>query len=366
MAKLERLDLTLVRVPLMRPYELAFGPLEAFDTIVVEATLDDGRTGLGEATITLSGYTNEVLGECWDFAREFADRFAGADTTATRAALVPHCVRFPFTTTAFGTAIEMALGSPLLAVETPARVPILGLLQGADEAALARDMDRLIEAGFQTLKFKVGRDVENDLRRVATVQALLDGRATIRLDANRGFTREEGCRFASSLDPTGIELFEQPCAADDWEAAWAVAGVARVPMMLDESIYGLDDIVRAAELGIVAYVKVKLMKFGGLAHLATALELIRSRGLGAVLGNGVAHDTACWMEACVARGRLANAGEMNGFLKPETAYVREPLRFERGAIVLEPGYRPELDPVIAARVTQAKHSAGASLAASRR
>ena len=64
------------------------------------------------------------------------------------------------------------------------------------------------------------------------------GRAVIRLDANLGFSREDGCRFASFLDPAGIELFEQPCSSADWETNAAVAAVSTVLVMLDESIYG--------------------------------------------------------------------------------------------------------------------------------
>jgi L-alanine-DL-glutamate epimerase-like enolase superfamily enzyme len=63
---------------------------------------------------------------------------------------------------------------------------------------------------------------------------------------NQGYDREQGCAFAVALDPEGIELFEQPCAAGDWDAARAVADVSPVPMMLDESIYGMADIERAA------------------------------------------------------------------------------------------------------------------------
>ena len=40
--------------------------------------------------------------------------------------------------------------------------------------------------------------------------AVAAGRATLRIDANRAYSREDGCRFASSIDPVGIELFEQP------------------------------------------------------------------------------------------------------------------------------------------------------------
>ena len=62
-----------------------------------------------------------------------------------------------------------------------------------------------------------------------------------------------------------------------------------------------------------------------------------------VLGNGVAGDIGCWMEACVAPGRIAGAGEMNGWLKPGHGIVSEPLRVRDGCIRVPAGYRPVLD-----------------------
>ena len=70
--------------------------------------------------------------------------------------------------------------------------------------------------------------------------------------------------------------------------------------MLDESIYDIADIERAAAEHACAFVKVKLMKFVGLDALAAAIERIRALGMQPVLGNGVACDISCWMEACVA------------------------------------------------------------------
>ena len=45
----------------------------------------------------------------------------------------------------------------------------------------------------------------------------------MRLDANRAFNESEACRFAAGLDPSGIELFEQPCDSENWEANAKVA-----------------------------------------------------------------------------------------------------------------------------------------------
>ena len=116
-----------------------------------------------------------------------------------------------------------------------------------------------------------------------------------------------------------------------------MAEAACVPMMMDESIYGPADIERTAELGCAKFIKLKLMKAGGLSSLADGLEMIRAVGMTPVLGNGVASDVGCWMEACVARTLIDNAGEMNGFLKPKAGVFASPMRVERGAMILEPG-----------------------------
>ena len=129
-------------------------------------------------------------------------------------------------------------------------------------------MTQLLAEGFGTLKIKVGFDAGEDARRVKRIQKAVAGRCRLRIDANQGYDREQGRAFAAALDPEGIELFEQPCAAGDWDAARAVADVSPVPMMLDESIYGMDDIERAARLEAARFIKLKLMKMGGLEALA--------------------------------------------------------------------------------------------------
>lgn len=178
----------------------------------------------------------------------------------------------------------------------------------------------------------------------------------MRLDANQGYGREEACRFARSLDPEGIELLEQTCAASDWEAAQSVAEVSRVPLMLDESIYDLADVDRAAELGVASYIKFKLMKAGSLARLAQALTHIRARGMQPVLGNGVACDIGCWMEACMVPGQIRNAGEMNGFLKTNGSLLQRPLTVEHGCIRLEADFRPAIDQAAVARFARASET----------
>ena len=338
----ERLRLHRLEVPLASPYKLSFGPVTKFDTILVEAQDSDGRIGLGEATL-LTGYTDETVAGAWDLMQRVAAGFPGLPPQRCIEETISLAQGAPFAASGLATAMEMLLASPWLRVDEATRVPLLGLVNGDDPGELEVEVTKLLAEGFGTLKIKVGFDAARDARRVKRIQKAVAGRCRLRIDANQGYDREQGRAFAAALDPEGIELFEQPCAAGDWDSARAVADVSPVPMMLDESIYGMDDIERAARLKAARYIKLKLMKMATLEALALGLRRIRELGMEPVLGNGVACEVGCWMEACVARTLIGNAGEMNGFLKPVTRLLAEPLRFTGGALVLDAGYVPRLD-----------------------
>lgn len=356
MARIDRIDVHRLSVPLVRPYRLSFGNLTAFDTILVELTDSDGRSAFGEATL-LSGYTEESIEGAWALAQQLAEQVVGRNHDDFRSRIEAAGGAAPFTATAFMTALEMLAGSEALAFIEPARIPLLALLHADHEDAIAAEFESLLSQGYRTVKVKVGLAGMDDIARVRRIQKVVAGRARIRIDANQAFTGPEGAQFLSALDPQDIELFEQPCPAGDWAAHAQAARASRVPMMLDESIYNLADIERAAVEGVAAYVKVKLVKFVSLDKLTKAIDRIRALGMRPVLGNGVACDPGCWMEACVAARHIDNAGEMNGFLKARSLLLANPPRLERGVMVIEAGYRPVLNRDSLARQRLAMHSA---------
>ena len=346
------------RVPLHTPYAVSSAVFHHFEPIVVEMWDSDGRYGFGEAIIS-EGYSVETFEGGLAYCRDAASHLVGKTVEQARALLEPGIADYPTAATTLVSALDVLSGHPLLDVPETTRVPLLDPVHANEPGALAEELDDLVDRGFRTLKVKVGFDLRADLERVSRIQTLLEGRAEIRLDANRAFSREDGCRFASALDPQGIQLFEQPCASDDWDANAAVALVSVVPVMMDESIYSLRDIDRAAAMEGVGFVKLKLKKLASMDRLREGLERIRAVGLTPVMGDGVATDICCWLEACVARVTLDNAGEMNGHLKLVEPLFAEPLPFDNGAIVLEPGYRPRLDQERLERMTTVKDRYGA-------
>ena len=340
--KLAEIMLRIVRLPLIRPYVLSYRTYTEFEPIIVEARDDDGRIGWGEGHIS-PGSSSETREGGWAFCREHAQAIVGKDTGEAKAMIAAHAGASKVAATSLITAIEMLEDHPALRIAREARLPLLTPFNSSAPAEIAAEVERRLAEGFRTFKIKVGKYVDADIRRVKTIQQATAGRATLRIDANRGYDESDGCRFVRALDPAGIELFEQPCDADDWDANANVAAVSPVPIMLDEPICALADVERAGDIRNVGFCKLKLKRFGGLALLAEALAAVRACGMEPVLGDGLGTELSCWMEACIATTTIRNAGEFNGFLKPKLRLFAEPLRFAAGELVLAPGLRPTLD-----------------------
>jgi len=337
------INLRWLRLPLEVPYRLSYRTFEEFEPFYVEVRTADGGVGFGDGHVS-PGSSAETREGAWAFSQTLAEALVGLPVTAAERLVAGHWQESKVAASAFATALEVLTNTPLIDVREQVRLPLLVPVNATDPDAIPAEIEQRLERGFRTFKVKVGKDVDADLARVAAIQTAVRGRATLRLDANRAFDREQGCRFAAALDPTGIELFEQPCAAEDWDANAAVARVSTVPLMLDEPICSLDDIRRAGEIPGVRLCKLKLKRFGSMAALHRSLQAVREHGMEPVLGDGLGSDITGWMEACVARDTIRNAGEFNGFLKPTGGLLSPALTFEDGALVLPTGYRPGIDP----------------------
>ena len=341
--KLEAITLRAVRLPLVRPYVLSYRTFTEFEPIIVEARDGNGRIGWGEGHIS-PGSSSETREGGWAFCREHAAAVVGKDSRQAKAMIAANVAASKVAATALLTAIEMLEDHPLLRIDREVRLPLLTPSNSHAAKDIEEEVERGLIEGFRTFKIKVGKDADDDARRVTAAQRATAGRVTIRIDANHAYNQADACRFAAALDPSGIELFEQPCDADNWEANAAVAAVSPIPIMLDEPICTLADVERAADIHNVGFCKLKLKRFGGLDLLKAALDAVRQYGMEPVLGDGISIELGCWMEACVAVHTIRNAGEFNGFLKPKVRLFAEPLRFAEGKLLITPGFRPAIDP----------------------
>lgn len=350
MAPLRRIEVRRLRMPLIKPYRLSYRTFEDFEPFVVIVEGADGSVGFGDAHIS-PGSSSETREGGWDFIASHAPLMVGLAPADAKALVLRNFSQSKAATTALVSAVEVFEGLALVQILEATSLPLLLPIGSLTEAEIAAEVETLLAEGFRTFKVKVGKDVEADLARVAAIQRSVRGRATLRLDANRAFSRAQGIAFASRLDPEGIELFEQPCEAEEWEANGAVAAASTVPLMLDEPICTLEDIARAGDIPRVGFCKLKLKRFGSLERLKEGLDAVRAHGMEPILGDGLGSEIQGWLEAAIARTTINNAGEFNGFLKPRDRLFENPIPFADGAIRLPADYRPRLDAAALDRFT---------------
>ena len=83
----------------------------------------------------------------------------------------------------------------------------------------------------------------------------------------------------------GVTLVEQPVPARDHLGLAHVRAHVDTPVMADESLVDLEDLVSLVRLGACDAVNVKLAKCGGLTPAAELLEVAARHGLGTMVGS---------------------------------------------------------------------------------
>ena len=326
-----------VRLPLIRPYHLSFGAIEAYDSLLVRIQGDEGEEGFGEAT-DCPGYFVQGISDAWDFVCAYGPELPGKDPQEALDGIMHRVHHLSFAATPLVTALETLISPSKEKAIDSERIPLLGIVQGETPAEMIADAKRLMKSGYQTLKMKVGFSVREDLDRVGQIQAQLAPGIQVRLDANQGYDYSHAVQFLEGLDPGGIELLEQPLDPGAWDDMARLAQISHVPLMLDEAINTEEDLDRTIETGCAKAVKFKLMKCGSMTRLEEMIKKASHARLKVILGNGVATDLGCLHEAQVAArmGLTVHAGEMNGFLKGTEQLLQPPLAVDRGALILPP------------------------------
>ena len=341
---ISKITLYRLNVPLIKPYKLSYNTFYSFEPLLVHVVDNYGNEGWGEQHIS-PGSSSETRDGGWTYARIISKLILNKSFCDAKEIIMSHSSISIVASSAIYTAIEMLGKQNVFANKNSLKLKLLTSFNAEEEGEIREELDKVIEQGFTTIKVKVGKDVKLDLKKISHIQNHINGRAKIRIDANRGYSEDEGCQFVKGLRPDYIELFEQPCNANDWEANAAVAKCSSVPIMLDEPICNISDIKKASKIEGVKLCKLKLKRFISVVKLIEAIKIAHNLGLEIVLGDGLGTEINCWMEARIANGLIDNAGEYNGFIKikPEARILLNPLKFDNGYLIIPKNWNLEID-----------------------
>jgi L-alanine-DL-glutamate epimerase-like enolase superfamily enzyme len=112
------------------------------------------------------------------------------------------------------------------------------------------------------------------------------GRATLRLDANQGWTAQEAVHALQTLEAAGVvlELVEQPVKAHDLAGLRHVRERVATPVMADESVFGPAQALALIRMQAADIINIKLMKAGGISRAAQIADLCGEHGIDCMIG----------------------------------------------------------------------------------
>jgi o-succinylbenzoate synthase len=293
--KITDIQLGMLRVPLKTPFKTALRTVEIIEDIVVMVHTDSGHTGYGEAPAT-AVITGDTHGSIIDAIRHYiAPRLIGRDIADLNhvTGLIQDAME---KNTSAKAALEIAVydlwgqlydaplykllggGDPVLTTDITISVDDIDKMVADSVSAVGR--------GFESLKIKVGKDIDVDIERVRAIHAAVQGRASLRLDANQGWTAKQAVHALQTLEDAGVkvELIEQPVKAHDLAGMRYVTERVNTPVMADESAFNSIEVIELIRMGAADIINIKLMKAGGISNAIRIADIAAMYNIECMIG----------------------------------------------------------------------------------
>lgn len=304
-------DLWHLEVPVVSRRDHGVGSVAgACEAIILRLTAEGGAQGFGEAA-AWAVFTGTPEASFAALDRYLRPLVMGQPVGQVRrimseaARAVAHC-------TEAKAALETALldlcgriaGVPvwaLLGGKCRDTIPLSCSLADPDFEADLRLVERLRAERVSIVKLKTGvRDHRFDMMRLERLRSDHPD-LSVRVDYNQALgpgDAEARVRDVARLAP---DFIEQPVHAGHYALMRRLRDAIDVPLLADESVFGPEDMQRAAAEGICDGVSVKIMKAGGLVRAQRVAESAAAAGLTAYGGDmfetGLAHMAGAQMIA---------------------------------------------------------------------
>lgn len=350
--KITKIETYPVRIPLKpeRHMVSAIGSHQVSEYLLVRLETDAGIEGAGEATV-MSRWSGETVWTAKTIIdKVFAPLLIGVDpsdvaTIDDRMDKAAQCNWFA------KSAVEMACWDIQGKAE---KKPIYDLLGGAKrplsircrfsmgayspERARSRTAE-LVEAGFTTIKVKVGTKLEEDVERVRIVRETMGPDLDLVIDANCGFDVPTAIQAAQLLEDCNVGLFEQPTPRSDFHGLAAVRKAIKPLVMADDICFDFYDAVECIRNEACDVISVYPGKNGGLRKSQRIVDYAADHGVACSIGSNLELDVAsaamCHLViACSNMNVEQFPGDILGPEYHEFPIVENPLKIEGPVITL--------------------------------
>jgi o-succinylbenzoate synthase len=295
--RIERIELRLLRLPLVHFFETSFGRIHDRPFLLVTVE-DQGATGMGECVADGNPYySSETTSTAWHVLSEFlAPLVLGRELAHPRE--IYSMLRAVRGHNMAKAALEMAAWDlfarqqnvPLSRVLGGRRASIesgvsIGIQDSLEQLAERVEVERA--AGYRRIKIKIkpGWDVEAvDLLRTRF------GGVPLMVDAN-GAYRLADADHLQALDRFDLLMIEQPLDYDDIHDHARLQSRLRTPVCLDESLHSVKSAAEAIELRACRVINIKPGRVGGHGPSIEMHDLAAQHGIpvwhGGMLESGI-------------------------------------------------------------------------------
>ena len=142
------------------------------------------------------------------------------------------------------------------------------------------NVDRTLAAGIGGIKIKVGQpSFSADLTRLEAVNAHLNGRAALMVDANQQWERASALRAGRAFEQFGLVWIEEPLDAYDAEGHAQLAATLDTPIASGEMLTSAAEHSELMRLNAVDVIQPDAARVGGITQFLKIASLAELKGL---------------------------------------------------------------------------------------
>ena len=263
-------------------YVMSGGRVAAHQTgTLVKVSTDEGLCGWGEVTPHDGTYLPVFTGGVQAGLRELGPALLGVDATNLNLVnrtmdavlLGQQYAKSPIDMACWDIAGQ-ALGQPVAALVGGVMQPDYPIYEPVPlgpSDAMADYIEQRRAVGIERFQLKVGNDPYEDAERTRACLAAGGGDTLFDVDANGGWSLLDARIAAQELAGLPVSL-EQPCRTT--EDCALVTEHSALPLVLDESVVTLTDVMAAKQAGAVA-INVKISRVGGISKAVLMRDLMQ-------------------------------------------------------------------------------------------
>ncbi|KAF1688200.1 fuconate dehydratase [Pseudoxanthomonas broegbernensis] len=151
---------------------------------------------------------------------------------------------------------------------------------GYPDEKLARLAREAVDAGFRTIKIKVGASLDDDVRRCRIARQAIGPDVALAVDANQRWDVGPAIEWMRALAPFGIAWIEEPTSPDDILGHAAIRrGIAPVPVSTGEHAHNRVMFKQLFQAGAVDLVQIDAARVGGVNENLAILLLAAKFGV---------------------------------------------------------------------------------------